>query len=361
MNILVGRSMAAKTIVDIARAAGVSFKTVSRVINREPSVRQETREHVEKVIARLNYQPNVWARALRSSRSHLVALICRNANVGYINRVESAARNFCQRAGYHLFVMELGLSARHLGKRIEDMLKSIELDGVLLVPPLADNIEVLDFLKAKRIPYVRLAPYDHLDRGFYVKVDDRAAAHEITSYLLSLGHRDIAFIGGPDSHAAAARRREGFLAAMQEHGVAVRPEWMLPGDFTARGGASAGEALLALKHRPTAVFAGTDEAAMGVMFAAHRHHLDLPRDLSIVGFDDAPIATSLWPQLTTVRQPLAKMADIAADMLLDQIAGESKKKTTRDVELKVVVRGSAVAPGGDGKEQRAGRKRGARR
>jgi LacI family transcriptional regulator len=337
-----GLDMAGKTIVDIARAAGVSFKTVSRVINREPTVRKETREHVEAVIARLDYQPNVWARALRSSRSHLIGLMCRSAKPSYINQVQLAAMSTFQHEGFHLVLEELGRSSQGLGKRVSELVRSIQLDGVILVPPLADNIEVLRALESARIPFVRLSPYEHLDREPYIQVDDYKAAHDMTRYLRSLGHVDIGFVKGPATHGAAGQRLQGFRDAMRELGGNLREEWVVAGNFNVRSGMEAGDALLSRGKRPSAIFASNDETANGVISAAYRAGLVLPRDLSIVGFDDSPIASSLWPRLTTVHQPLAQMAREAAAMLMEQIRSPGDARSKK-IALKIVVRDSAAA------------------
>ena len=311
--------MTTATIIDIAREAGVSFKTVSRVINGEANVSKKTRETVEAVIARLNYRPNVWARALASSRSHLVGLIYDNPSPGYVNQVQVGAMTACQHAGYHLVVEEVRCGARDLDNRIGEIIASVRLDGVVLSPPCSDSDRIMAVLKEAAIPFVRIAPYERLDEASYVHMDDYKAAFDMTGYLIGLGHRDIGFIQGPRSHAAAVERYRGFVAAMTEHGLKPRREWVVSGGHTARSGMTAGETLLARKSRPTAIFAGNDDMAIGAMAAAFRAGLTLPRDLSIVGFDDSPVASQLWPQLTTVRQPVAKMAEVATDMLIRQL------------------------------------------
>ncbi len=210
--------MTTSTIIDIAREAGVSFKTVSRVINGEPNVSAKTREKVQAIIARLNYRPNVWARALGSSRSHLIGLIYDNPSQGYINQVQVGAMTACQRAGYHLVVEEMRCGERDLDARVAEFISAGRLDGVVLSPPCSDSQMMMAALKEARIPFVRIAPYELLDEAPYVYMDDYRAAYEVTQHLLSMGHCDIAFIRGPRSHAAAAERHRGFVAAMEEHG-----------------------------------------------------------------------------------------------------------------------------------------------
>ncbi len=316
--------MRAATIVDIAREAGVSFKTVSRVINGEANVRPETHAKVQAAIVKLDFRPNVWARALASSRSHLVGLLYDNPSPGYVTQVQVGAMTACQHGGYHLVIEAVRCGSRNLGADIGEFLASVKLDGVVLSPPVSDNATVMDALERAGTPYVRIAPYKQIERTSYVTMDDYRAAYDMTAYLLSLGHRDIAFIQGPRSHAAASERYRGFLTAMKEQGGHLEEDWRVRGGFTARSGMDAAERLLRQSHRPTAIFAGNDDMAIGAVGAAFRKGLTLPADLSIVGFDDSPVASSLWPPLTTVRQPVSKMAEAATEMLINHLRARGK-------------------------------------
>jgi LacI family transcriptional regulator len=328
------------TLIDIAREAGVSFKTVSRVINGDPKVRAETRERVEGVVARLNYRPNVWARALASSRSHLLALIYDNPSPGYIGQVQVGAMTACQRAGYHLIIEEVKCQSEDVERRIREVV-SLRLDGVVLSAPACDSVAVLETLRKAKMPFVRIAPHEHLDLSPYVHMDDYKAAYEMTAYLRSMGHRDIAFIRGPSNHAQAEDRYRGFLAAMEKLDGNIRSQWVAIGGFTARSGMAAGEKLLSTRPAPTAIFASNDDMAVGAMSAAFRRGLALPGDLSIAGFDDSPIAGALWPQLTTVRQPTAEMADGATEMLIQDLNKPGAAKS-RLVGFEIVKRDSVV-------------------
>lgn len=333
--------MAAPTIVDIARAAGVSFKTVSRVIHREATVSGKTREHVEAVIARLNYKPNVWARKLRSSRSHLIAMICSDANNLYISQMLVSAMTVCQKRGYHLVIETVPPNSRQ--ERIRRIATSVDFDGALLVSPMADNLVLINALQKEKTPFVRIAPHASLETGSHVRVDDRTSAYEMTAFLIGLGHRDIAFIRGSKSHPSSDERLHGFKAAMKDLGGNMRPEWILPGSFTVRSGMEAGEKLLSVSNLPTAVFACNDDMALGVLSAAYRKGLTVPRDLSIAGIDDTPIASSLWPALTTVRQPIADLAKTGTELLIDQIEKPGPRRTEQ-LGFEIVARESTAAP-----------------
>ena len=338
--------MGASTINDVARAAGVSIKTVSRVLNGEPYVREETRLKVTEAAERLNYRPNISARALAGGRAYLVGLYYDNPSPGYLSEVQLGAISACRRAGYHLLVEEVILDEPDLTRRVEALSATVKMDGVILSPPVCDNIEVLDALDEAGVRYVRIAPVKQLERAPYVYMDDHRAAYEMTGYLLSLGHREIGFVMGHPAHAASRLRYEGFLAAMKDAGCSVPEAWVQPGEFTFRTGLAAGEAILQGKSRPTAVFASNDDMALGVMTAAHRLGLAVPTQLSVVGFDDSPSAQVIWPQLTTIRQPTSAMAATAADMVIARAGGRGRSDDGPDarlLEFELVIRDSAAA------------------
>jgi len=352
--------MPSPTIIDIAREAGVAFKTVARVINHEPSVKRETRERVEAVIARLGYKPNVWARSLRSSHSHLIAMIYittavadavaeairRKENLSYssyYNQIHVTAMTKCQDSGYHLFIEELKNGTRGIAKRIRDLVAATQIDGVILPPPLSDNLEVMKALRAEKVPYVRISPYSHFNMSSCTYMDDRRAMYEVTRHLCELGHRDIAFVKGPPDHLSTLTRFLGFQEALTEYKAKLRPEWMIEDAFSARFGTIAAEKLLAARRRPTAVVAFNDDIASGVMTGAYRRGLTLPRDLSITGFDNAPIASALWPGLTTIYQPVADLTATATEMLINEIE-TSAAPVARKLDFELVIRDSTAPP-----------------
>jgi LacI family transcriptional regulator len=335
--------LASITIDDVADLAGVSIKTVSRVLNREPHVRAATREKVLAAVEQLNYRPNVSARALAGSRSYLLGLFFDNPSPGYNGQIEQGAMSACRNSGYYLIVEQMTEIGDDLQKRIAAFHATVRLDGVILPPPLCDRPELLAALDADRIPYVRIAPTISLERAPYVYMDDRKAAYEMTAYLQSLGHKDIAFIAGPSDHYAAARRREGFDQAMRDAGLAVKPGRVQQGAFSFRSGSECGEKLLDTSDRPTAIFAGNDDMALGVMAVANRLHIDVPGTVTLAGFDDSPSAQVVWPQLTTVRQPVADMAQVATELLINADRDDDMPRA-RLMDFEVMVRQSSGPP-----------------
>jgi LacI family transcriptional regulator len=330
------------TIKDVAAKADVSIKTVSRVLNHEPNVREETRVRVLAAVDALGYTPNFAARALAGSRAYLIALYGDNPSPSYIGDVQSGAMSTCRNAGYHLLVEQIedGDATR---RTVEASLSAVRVDGVILTPPVTDRREVLDALDERGVPYVRIAPAENLDRGPYLYIDEEQAAFDMTSHLLSLGHRRIGFVKGHPDHSAARLRHSGYGKAMRKAGIEVDASWVEAGDFSFRSGALAAERLLALPDRPTAIFASNDDMALGVMSVANRMQLSVPRDLSVAGFDDSPVTQVVWPQLTTVRQPISKMAAEAAQML---IYGAESGPLGRLLEFELIVRGSTAPPAG---------------
>lgn len=346
--------MANATIRDIARASGYSIKTVSRVINRQPTVASEIREKVEAAIAKLDYQPNLWARALRSSRSHLLALFSYDPTITYVNRIQVAAAAVCQQAGYHLiFEMPPPLD-RNLTKAIKRIVDAVHLDGALLVPPVSDTVPFLKALQAAKIPFVRVSPYENLETASYVHIDDRKAAYDITTYLVELGHQKIGFVMGPEKHRAADQRYRGFQTALNDHGLAVNKDWVVPGQFDVQSGMQAGQKLLSGRSRPTAILASNDDSAIGVMASAYARGLTVPDDVSIVGIDDAPIASSFWPKLTTVRQPVVELGQVATEMLIREVESPGERRSEL-LDCEIIVRESAAPPAGLQSKKRGAR------
>jgi LacI family transcriptional regulator len=336
-------SKRAPTIIDVAREAGVSIKTVSRVLNQEPGVHSETREQVLKVVAALNYRPKLSARALAGARSYLIGLLYYDPSAAFVAWVQQGATLRCREAGYHLVVESLDNDAPDIETQVERMLAALQPDGMILTPPICDNPKVIQALRAAGTPFVQMSPGQPAADAGVVCMDEVQAAEEVTHLLISLGHRHIGFIGGPADQAASGLRRQGFERAMAAHGLALEPELLQPGDFTFRSGVEAAHRLLSRRQRPSAVFAGNDDVALGVLAAAQRLGLAVPGDLSIAGFDDSPAAGLVWPALTTVRQPVAAMARSAVELLIAPPESEGQGPPRRVLAHELLVRDSTSA------------------
>lgn len=329
------------TITDVAKQAGVSMKTVSRVLNNEPNVAKSTRERVLAAASELQYRPNLAARGLASSRSYLIALLYDNPNPNYIIQIQRGAIEACRRHGYHL-LLEPMTHAQASGPDAAHLLSRLGVDGVILTPPLSDSMPLRDELKTLGLRYVIVAPGEGGEVPS-VRMDDVKAATEMAIYLIDQGHRDIGFILGHPDHVSSHKRREGFETAMNSAGLSVNAEWIVPGDFTFRSGVKAAEKLLSdADNRPTAIFASNDDMAAGVLSVAGRLGIDVPDALSVCGFDNTAIAQIIWPQLTTVAQPIRKMGFKAAEILLDR--SESDGPAVHTLDFEIIVRASTGTP-----------------
>lgn len=299
------------------------MKTVSRVLNDEPNVVPQMRERVMAAVAELNYKPNVYARSLARSRSYLLGLLYYASSAAFVGGVQRGATTRCRELGYHLVVESLEDGAQDVGGQLNHMISALRPDGMILVPPVCDDALVLQTLASAKMPCVLISPGGAGPALARVSMDDELAAREMTDYLLGLGHRRIGFIKGAPSQAAAPRRLRGYQAALQAAGVAIDEQLIVDGDFRFRSGLDGCDQLLSLPQPPTAIFASNDDMAMGAVVAAQRRGLVVPADLSVAGFDDSQMASLVWPQLTTVRQPVFEMAVAAVDLLVSRSAKPS--------------------------------------
>lgn len=337
--------MASITITDVAQRAGVSMKTVSRVLNAEPHVRQEVRDKVLGAARELHYRPKVSARSLAGSRCYQLGFLLHQVSP-YAIYAQLGALKACRAFGYHLVVEAIDLAAPELASDMEALVNGLSVDGLVLLPPVCDDQIVLKTLDAAGIPYVRISPATVQEHSTRIEADDAAAARAMTEHLLGLGHRRIGLIQGPKGHAASGRRLEGFRQALAAQGLKPEPDLMQDGLFTFDSGRNAAARLLALDNPPTAIFASNDVMAYGVMAKAHELGLRIPEDLSVAGFDDIATAAMVWPPLTTMRQPMAEMAAAAAESLIAN-AGKgvaAAPDPARTFACDLVVRASTAPP-----------------
>ena len=305
------------TITDVARLANVSMKTVSRVLNNEPNVAKKTRERVLSAAKELRYSPNLAAKGLASSKSYLIALLYDNPSPNYIANIQKGAIKACRDNNYYLVIEPLSMANANAGNEVEKLLERLPVDGVILTPPLCDDKDVLSILKSLNIPYVPVAPTIEMNGVSSVKMDDVQASFEMTEYLIRRGHKKIGFIKGHRGHSATALRYKGYELAMEKFNLKIDKNFIVEGDFSFKSGVEAAENLLGLNEPPTAIFASNDDMAAGVVSVASRLGLEVPTKLSVGGFDDTPLAQILFPQLTTVKQPIYEMGQMAANLLIN--------------------------------------------
>jgi LacI family transcriptional regulator len=333
------------TIMDIARLAGVSKKTVSRVINRSGLVKAETRDKILKIVEEHDYTPDPQARALALRRSHLVALISDQPNPQYVVDMQLGILEGLAPTHYQLVIRPCDRASPTLYDDICEIIQHQKFFGVILTPSISEDDELIGRLRQIHCPYVRIAAVSLDSPENMVETHDYVGAAEAARHIAELGHRRIAHVRGPDTFLSAKERLRGFRVGLAEHSLAVEEQYLLRGAYTFESGIDCGEQLLSLPKPPTAVFAGSDEMAVGVYQAVRQAGLRVPDDLSIVGFDDAPIATRIWPKLTTVRLPIRYMGRTAVQLLVsnhDPAAMEPPVATS--VMPSLIVRGSTAAP-----------------
>ena len=332
------------TIHDVAAAARVSAKTVSRVINREPNVRDEVRRRVEATVRELRYHPSQSARSLASRRSSLIGLFHDRPSANYLLSLQAGTLWRCQRERYKALFHACDARSRKLGAEIVALARKLHLEGLILTPPLSGMPSLVRQLVATGLPIAQVAPPADNAATLNVSIDDASAARTLTEHVIGLGHRRIALVLGPSNHDATAKRHAGYKQALRGRGIELDRSLVVPGNFSFDSGRAAALKLLSVGRRPTAIIASNDDMAAGVMAAAHEIGLQLPRDLSVCGFDDAPIARAMWPQLTTMRQPVEDMAYSAADLLLTKIRTGVVAAAQVQYSFTLMVRKSTAPP-----------------
>ncbi len=328
------------TIKDVSDMAGVSMKTVSRVLNNEKYVSEKTRLRVERAMAELNFQPSVAARILAGKRSYQIALIYDNHSPHYIHQIQTGVWARCLEEGVRLLAQPTDVGSTLLAREIGGLIDQTQVDGVILSSPVTDAAAALEELERRGVPYVRISPGTEHERSSSVSMDDVQAADDMTSHLIALGHRRIGFVIGHSNHTASDLRLFGYRRALDRAGLAYEPKYVRPGAFDFASGEAAADVMLDLPQPPTAIFASNDDMAAGVLTVAHRRGLAVPGDLSVAGFDDTALASQLWPPLTTVRQPTRDLAFAAAGLLFDAQGDVVHRRLPHEL----VLRGSTAAP-----------------
>jgi len=339
--------MGGVTVQDVARAAGVSAMTVSRVMNGGTNVREDTRKVVLAAVEQLNYRPNAAARSLAAGGAAQIGLLYANPSASYLSQLLIGALEAARRAGCHLVLESCADDGASAQEEAVRQLIDAEVRGVVLPPPLSESSAVRSSLAEAGIPWAAIAMGSQEAGTLNVRIDDFAAAHAMTRHLIELGHCEIGFIKGHPNQVASAERHRGFIAALEQAGIDPASARIEQGLFTYRSGIDAAERILEGPNRPTAIFASNDDMAAAAVGVAHRQGLQVPGDLSIVGFDDTAIATSIWPALTTIRQPISAMADAAITMLLRRVRerpGETEATEEEVLPYELVLRESAGSP-----------------
>jgi LacI family transcriptional regulator len=334
------------TIADVAAMAGFSPMTVSRVINGEKNVRESTREAIQDAIAKLNYSPNLAARTLAGAEQIRIGLLYSNPSSAYLSEFLVGSLEQA-RISHVQLVVEKCEPDQHEHEVAQEMLAS-GVDGIILPPPLCDSDRIHAVIEKAGALAIAVASGRPPASLSAVSIGDFEAAAAMTRHIIAQGHQRIGFITGNANTSASAQRRSGYEAALKEAGITLDDALIAHGLFTYRSGLDAAASLLDLTKRPTAIFASNDDMAAAAVAVAHRRHLDVPGDLTVCGFDDTDFARSIWPELTTIHQPIADMSRAAVEMLVRKIrarrAGKDEPVEQAVLDFTMVRRDSDSPP-----------------
>lgn len=330
------------TINDVAKKAAVSIKTVSRVINKEASVRQATRDKVEQAILELNYQPNLAARSLAGTKSYNIAFIYDNPNAYYVIDMQNGILQECKKQGYELLIHPCNAKSANIKDELTTMVNQSRVAGIVMTPPFSEMPEIVEPLSQMGVQIIRIVSGKEQpdDLSPCVMIDDKEAAKNVTQHLIDLGHSCIGFLNGGMEHRSSYERLEGYKAALQSNGIEVRQSLIVPGEYSFESGVEGANRLLEAEQKPTAIFACNDEIAAGALFAARLKNIAIPNQLSIIGFEDSPFSRQTWPKLSTAHQPNQTIAQHAAALLIAATRAQQSPEQSERFIPELVVRDS---------------------
>jgi LacI family transcriptional regulator len=330
------------TIIDVAAEAGVSFGTVSRVINNDIHVKAETRDRVLKAMQRLNFVANRQARSLAGGKLNSIGVLVPDLGTGYIGEIIRGIDAELSLTNLDMILYTTHRTAIKESNYVTNLATGM-VDGLLLVLP-RSPADFIGSLTQRKFPFVLI---DHQGTGRdcpAVGATNWQGAYNATEYLIKIGHTRIGFITGSMDLGCAVDRLDGYRSALRTNHISDKPELIYEGTFLQSDGFAGAAALLNLAEPPTAIFASNDVMAMGVMDAVRDRELRIPDDISIIGFDDIPQASLIRPALTTVSQPLEKMGRVAAQMLLDLLKDSEKRADRIELPTQLIIRDSCSSP-----------------
>lgn len=341
------------TIRHVAADAGVSLQTVSRVINNEPTVRPEMKQRVQSSIEKLGYVPSIAAQRLSGSRSYLIlALNDRDRTIAdwrerqgadWVDQMLLGGMLKVAEFGYRLMFELVDTHDDQIERELRATLAALQPDGVVLTPPHSENKQITSLLEEVGIAFARIGSMK-LGAGIGLSMDEEGAAAAATRHLVELGHRRIGIISGSPEYSLSARRVVGWRDEMERHGLPIAG-LLASGDFSLESGVEATHSLLDLPEPPTAIIASNDRMALGALAVAQKRRLEVPRDLSLLSFDNTPVVRFTQPPLTAVDQPVAKLASLAVEMIILSLRGEEIPPRPLIVDAQIVERQSTAAPG----------------
>lgn len=331
--------MTASTIQDVAKAAGVSVATVSRVINNSQAVAGETREAVMSAIKRLNYQPNLLGRNLRRTETKRLLVLLPNIGNPFYARIVKGIEDVAHKNGYNVMLCNTDSDAER-EKLYLELLRSRLADGVIFMAPVMGREGLTDI--GRNFPVVQCCEYTEGALVSHVSIDNHAAAYKLTKHLISAGHKKIGLISCKSSVVSTLQRESGFKKALADSGIEFREDFIKYGDYSFNSGLRAANQFVSMKDGPTAIFAISDIMAIGALRAIRENNLRVPEDVAVAGFDNINFSSMCNPTLTTISQPKYDMGCISMELLLQQIRGELKEPKAILLEYEMIIRESTV-------------------
>ncbi len=333
-------------IKDVAELAGVSNMTVSRVLNGVVKVSEEKRIAVLDAVEKLEYKPDSSARRLGGHKSYMIGLLYQDLDVSYVSRFLLNALKSSRDHGHHLIPEEINNDIDNSLQSVINLINITKIDGLILLPPISDNVEILNTLQQHQLPFVRITPDRYLDLSPYISIDDYKVGFTVTEHLIQLGHKKIAHIMGDTEQGTSHLRRKGYEDALNHYHVKVPANYVAQGNYTFDSGVNAAKAILTRDDKPSAIFASNDEMAAAVIVVANNLGIDIPNQLSVTGVDDTQLATTLSPNLTTIRQPIAEMAELAVKIIASNDLNKDSAKALeyRNIlDFELIKRQSAIS------------------
>ncbi len=332
------------TIKDVARIANCSIKTVSRVINNEPHVTPELRDRVMAAVRSVGYAPNLAARSLVQKKSYMICILMYPGFHQAASAILSRVMDITYDENYEILIQPYFPLNKRSRNKLVNLVTEHRMEGFISTPPCDADEFLTDLLSTYKVPLVQIDPMDQSNARFYVAGDNFNGSFTATEHLIHLGHKQIGFFMGPRNMRSSFERLKGYQAAMQKHGLPIHPDMIENTEFTFDGGYTALKLMLQRENTPSAIFAGSDDAAYGALYALHELGVQVPEQMSICGYDDLALSKLIWPGLTTIRQPVDEMIAMATRNLFDVLKGEMPNNPQIILSPQLVVRGTTAPP-----------------
>ncbi len=331
------------TIKDVAELAGCSIKTVSRVVNEEPHVSEGTRRTVQQAIDTLGYAPNFSARRLVQRKAHMICVLLHEAGF-YQAQVLSKVMDIGYQHDYDILIQTYYPSHSRSKEKLDSLIRERRVDGLVITPPCDVDGFLTDLLARSQVPTVQITPLNRTADMPYVTGDDYQGAYLMTERLILLGHWRIGFLKGPRNHRTSLDRLFGYKAALEMYRIPFEDGLVADSLYNFDGGYNAARILMDQAAPPSAIFGGSDQAAIGALYALRELKVDVPGQVSVAGFDNLPQSNQVWPGLSTVDHPVEDIVAKAIEMLMAVLAGDAPESQQVVLPCRLVMRGSTGAP-----------------